>query len=89
MSYWVREVGGWLLIILGLLGFYVVYDFCDRRYIWEAALALVPSVFTFRGGIHLLKVALAARACADAQNRLYPAAPRPASFRKGPRRELP
>ncbi len=75
MNYWVREVAGWLLVGLGLLVFVTVYDFCERRAIFEAGIFAVVGIFVFRGGIHLLKVAVAARICAQAQDRLYPAAP--------------
>jgi hypothetical protein len=85
MIYWVREVAGWLLTALGLLVFAGVYDFCQRHLIFEAALLLVMGVFVFRGGIHLLKVAVAARVCRQAQDRLYPAPVRP----ELPRRALP
>ena len=30
MSYWIREIAGWLLIGLGLLLFVVVFEFCER-----------------------------------------------------------
>jgi hypothetical protein len=75
MMYWVREIAGWLLIGLGLAIFLVVYDYCENRRIFEAGILMVPGIFVFRGGIHLLKVAVAARVCAKAQDRLYPATP--------------
>jgi len=75
MMYWLREIAGWLLIGLGLLAFVIVYEFCDRRAIFEAGILAVVGIFIFRGGIHLLKVAVAARICRQAQDRLYPAAP--------------
>jgi hypothetical protein len=75
MMYWVREIAGWLLIGLGLLLFVVVYEFCERRGIFEAAILMVVGVVVFRGGIHLLKVAVAARICRQAQEQLYPAKP--------------
>jgi hypothetical protein len=76
MSYWGREIAGWILLVLGLLMFVTVYDFCERRAIFEAGVFAVVGIFVFRGGIHLLKVAVAARVCQQAQDRLYPATPR-------------
>src|SRR5207248_2953327 len=47
MMYWVREIAGWLLVLLGLLLFLTVYDFCERRGIFEAGILTVVGVFVF------------------------------------------
>jgi hypothetical protein len=73
MTYWLREAAGWLLLIVGLLFFAQAYDFCVGQSIFEAWVMAVIGIFVFRGGIHLLKVAVAARVCRQAQDRLYPA----------------
>lgn len=66
MAYWVREIAGWLLVLGGLWLVGVVIEFCYNRWILEAAIVGVVAVFVFRGGIHLLKVAIAARVCREA-----------------------
>ena len=73
MSYWVREIAGWLLVLLGLAMFYLVYDWCasPRRLIFEGGIMAVVGIFVFRGGIHLLKVAIAARVCMQTQEQVY------------------
>ncbi len=76
MRYWLREIGGWLLVGFGLLAFLYVYDFCTRQWIFEAGVMAVVGIFVYRGGIHLLKVAVAARVCQQTQDRLYPEPPR-------------
>ena len=69
MRFWIRELAGWLLVGLGLFVFYICLallyatDQTGRpapRLI-EAAVLMVIGIFVFRGGIHLLKVAMAAR----------------------------
>lgn len=79
--YWIREVAGWLLVGLGLGFFGIVFLMCQERGPNEtmpyvgAILMTIVGVFVFRGGIHLLKVSVAARVCARADERLYPALP--------------
>ena len=70
MTYWLREIAGWLLVVLGLWLFLTVYDFCQNRWIFEATILTVVAVFVFRGGIHLLKTAVAARLCQQTSEEL-------------------
>jgi hypothetical protein len=71
VSYWIREVVGWMLVLLGLAIFFVVYQFCRVQFMFEAAILAVVGIFVFRGGIHLLKVAIAARVCMRTQEQVY------------------
>jgi hypothetical protein len=73
MIYWTREVAGWLLVGLGLASFGIVLGMSLEYHIIQVIPMTVVGVFLFRGGIHLLKVAVAARICQQAQERLYPA----------------
>jgi hypothetical protein len=73
MRFWIREIAGWLLVVLGLYTFFEAYRFCRVRMLLEAWPVTIFGIFVFRGGIHLLKVAVAARVCLQAQDRLYPA----------------
>jgi hypothetical protein len=76
MRFWIREIAGWLLVGLGLYMFFWVYDLCQKgSTVIGPILLTIISLFVFRGGIHLLKVAVAARICQQTQDRLYPAAP--------------
>lgn len=72
MIFWVREIAGWLLIVLGLAAFASVYGVLFPWHILWAIPITIIGVFLFRGGIHLVKVAVAARACGEARRRLYP-----------------
>ncbi len=61
MMYWVREIVGWLFIVLGLITFWVVYSsLLSQHKFFEAGPMTLIGIFLFRGGIHLLKVAVAA-----------------------------
>jgi hypothetical protein len=62
MSYWAREIAGWLLVLVGLGAFYQSYDFLMRKRVIEAVPLAFVAFVIFRGGIHLLKVAVAAQA---------------------------
>jgi hypothetical protein len=71
MRFWFHEITGWLLILLGLYIFYEVYEIMlvETHYIESAPWVLV-GIFVFRGGIQLLKSALAARVCSRAETRI-------------------
>jgi len=73
MSFWLRELAGWFLLALSLVMIWVLYLFCERRWMLEAWPWTIMTIFVFRGSIHLLKVAVAARVCQQTQDRLYPA----------------
>jgi hypothetical protein len=70
MRYWLREVGGWLIVALGLLAFYACYQMLQARHVIEAGTFSVVGIFLFRGGIHLLRMAVAAQICMDAQKQM-------------------
>ena len=62
--YWIREIAGWLLIALGLYAFYLaMYVYLPNGKYIESIPAVIIGLMIFRGGIHLLKVAVAARVC--------------------------
>lgn len=64
--FWIREVAGWVFIALGLAAFWVVYFVLIRNgRIFESGPMVLIGIFLFRGGIHLLKVAVAARICQE------------------------
>ena len=62
MSYWWREVAGWVLVALGLFAFLQAYNLLLNKRVFEAGPLVVIGIIVFRGGIHLLKVAVAAQA---------------------------
>jgi hypothetical protein len=70
--FWFREAVGWLLVVIGLYVFFICFAMLvsDPPRILEAPLLTVIGIFLFRGGIHLLKVAVAARICQQAQQRI-------------------
>lgn len=84
MRFWIREIAGWLLVALGLYVFYLAYLMILGRMIWEAGQWAFVGIIVFRGGIHLLKVAVAARVCTqsldqisgDRPGKLAPRSPR-------------
>jgi uncharacterized membrane protein len=69
IRFWLRELAGWILIVLGLCVFYICLAMLIQPgpSIFEASILSVIGIFVFRGGIHLLKVAVAARVSMAAQ----------------------
>ena len=62
--YWIREIAGWALIAVGMYGFYLaMYVYLPAGKYIESIPAVIIGLMVFRGGIHLLKVAVAARVC--------------------------
>lgn len=72
MRFWSREILGWFLVLLGLFVFYWQLSLLlDERPKYVQAMYMLPiGVFVFRGGIQILKVAVAARMCAYAQKEM-------------------
>ena len=67
MAVWLREGAGWVLLGVGLAAFAVSYFvFLLQKRVIEAGVLGVIGFVVFRGGIHLLKVAIAARAVHEA-----------------------
>jgi hypothetical protein len=70
--FWMREVAGWVLLVLGLFLFYECFALLlsqPPRIIQVVPLTVI-GIFLFRGGIHMLKVSAAAQVCLRAQQQL-------------------
>jgi hypothetical protein len=67
--FWSREIAGWILLILGLGIFYLCFAFLAQQLVVQALPLTVIGIFVFRGGLHLLKIAVAAEVCLQAQDR--------------------
>ena len=61
MHFWVRELLGWLFMLLGLALIGLCIMFVNSRLMVEGSITAFVGVMVFRAGIHLLKVAVAAR----------------------------
>lgn len=84
--HWVREILGWVLLAIGLWLFYVAYFVWMKNfrwlYVWPC---IIMGLIVFRGGIHVLKVAVAARVCRTAPSEAKPSS----ATRVQPRRPQP
>ena len=92
MRVWVREWVGWFLVALGLATFYICYEFLLVNHIIEVGPLVFIGFILFRGGIHLLKVSVAAQICLQAEKRLgenRPPAPAPNPPRRRPGQPAP
>lgn len=66
MSIWLREIVGWILLGCGVGAFAMCYFvFLLNHWFLEGGIAAFAGFVIFRAGMHLLKVALAARAASD------------------------
>lgn len=83
MRFWIREIAGWLLVGVSLYLFLEVYVLLlqENKYIQTAPIVLI-AIFIFRGGIQLLRVAMAARICMQVQEQ--PTDGRPTAARRRP-----
>lgn len=82
LSGWIREALGWLLVLAGLYGFFVALGLIVNRQVIGGAALGVLTVFMYRSGVGFLKMAVAARICQQAQDRVYPAPARPGPARQ-------
>lgn len=82
-SGWVREILGWLLVLVGLYGFFMALGLVVNRQVIGGSVVGVLSVFMYRSGVGFLKMAVAARICQQAQDKVYPAPGRPMPARQG------
>jgi hypothetical protein len=71
MSFWFREIFGWFLVVLGLVVLFECMNKVRDQLIIEAGALTVIGIVLFRGGIHLLKVAVAARICREARRNTW------------------
>jgi hypothetical protein len=83
IRFWFRELMGWLLVLAGLYLLFVCLALLlsPEPSILEAPIISVIGIVVFRGGIHLLKVAVAARICMQTQNLIVKREP-PATVKK-------
>lgn len=82
-SGWLREILGWILVLVGLYGFFMALGLIVNRQVIGGTVVGVLSVFMYRSGVGFLKMAVAARICQQAQDRVYPAPARPTPIRPG------
>jgi hypothetical protein len=72
IRFWSRELMGWLLILVGIYIIFIAISlllvpFPGPEAIFEGPTIGFFGIMVFRGGIHLLKVAVAARVCMRTQ----------------------
>ena len=64
MFFIIRETAGWLLVVTALYLIQIaLWTHIPRGDVVEAGIFVMASMFVFKGGIHLIRVATAARIC--------------------------
>jgi len=72
---WLREIAGWVLLGSGLAAFALSYFvFLLPGRILEGGGMVMIGIFVFRGGLHLLKVAMAAQVALSTKPTVAPSA---------------
>jgi hypothetical protein len=61
MTLWLREILGWLLLGIALAVFLLCYQALQVRRVFDCIPLAFIGYTVFRGGLHLIKVATAAR----------------------------
>jgi hypothetical protein len=61
---WIREIVGWVLVVVGLILIGFVLNLALNRQMIEAVALSLPGTIVFRAGIGLVKVAAAGRIAA-------------------------
>ncbi len=75
-AYWSREIAGWGLVLAGLFFFMQSYNLLLNKRVFEAAPLSFIGFIVFRGGIHIMKVAVAAQAARNLPDTAQPTARR-------------
>ncbi|CAN5375373.1 hypothetical protein BH10PLA2_BH10PLA2_20090 [soil metagenome] len=70
MQLWTREIFGWILMGLGVYVLFRAFQLLTdgHQFMLEGGTVTVIGVVLFRGGIQLLKIAVAARICMEGQS---------------------
>ena len=87
--FWIREIFGWLLVLVGIYVFYIAMQVLLREngpFILESPIIVAIGFIIFRGGLQLIKIGVAGRVCVDAQKAAL--APPELPRRANPRRKL-
>lgn len=61
MFSWIREIVGWVLVVIAVVLVKVVLDFVNNRQVVEGSITAVLSIGILRGGILLIRMSTAAR----------------------------
>ncbi len=57
----IRELLGWSLLIIALFFVRSAFEFLETQKVVEASVTVLAASFVFKGGIHLVKMSIAAR----------------------------